>query len=420
MSIYDKIKEIETELTRTQKNKATEKHIGHLKARISRLKLSLEQDVTSGVKQEGFEVKRSGDARISLVGFPSVGKSTLFNLLSNNKSKTAEHAFTTVDCISGQIVYKNAILQILDLPGIIIDASKNKGRGKQVISVARTCDLILIVVNKPEEIVKIILELNELNIRLNKRKKDIKIERTRVGGIQINDIANNNLDMIKSILKEFKLNNCLVNIAEPIKDEDLIDEITKRAVYIDAVIVFNKIDNLTIDQMDNLYRKCSKKDVFDRPLNLHTQFSNTSVKISDEKVETKRQNSQITHSSVSDIDDPFETNQLDIKSHLRFVPISSEKNWGTDNLMSTIWATLNLIRIYTKKKGEFPDLTEPVILKLTPERNTVRTLCNKLHKDFVASFKGCLVWGRSVKFSPQKVGLSHQLQDEDVVQIYAS
>ncbi|KRH94804.1 GTP-binding protein DRG2 (ODN superfamily) [Pseudoloma neurophilia] len=389
MSVHDKIKEIEQEMARTQKNKATERHIGHLKARISRLRMSLEQPAAVAVKQEGFEVKRSGDARISLVGFPSVGKSTLFNLLTNNKSKTAEHAFTTIDCISGQIVHNNAVLQILDLPGIIIDASKNKGRGKQVISVARTSDLILIVVNKPEEIEKIIFELNELNIRLNKKKKDIKIEQTSIGGIQINDIANNNLEMIRSILKEFKLNNCLVNINEPITDENLIDEITERAVYIPALIVFNKIDNLSIDQLNDLYKKYSSHDIFEQ------DFGSESHNL-----------------------DENDRESLKSKNRIQFIPVSSVKNWGIPNLLSTMWSTLDLIRIYTKKKGKFPDLTDPVILKAKTEKNTVRSLCQKLHKDFLANFKGCLVWGRSVKFLPQKVGLSHQLQDEDVVQIY--
>lgn len=377
MSVYDKIKEIEQEIARTQKNKATERHIGNLKARISRLRLSLEQTTSAaGPKAEGFEVKRNGDARISLVGFPSVGKSTLFNLLTNSKSKTAEHAFTTVDCIAGQISYNNSVLQILDLPGIIIDASKNKGRGKQVISVARTSDLILIVVNKPEEIKKIIRELNEMNIRINQVKKNIRIEKTTAGGIQINDLADNNQEMIKSILKEFKLNNCLVNITDKITDENLIDSITDRAVHIDAIIVFNKIDNLSIEQMTNLMSAENIKE--------------------------------------------YLTEEENIKETV-IVPISSEKNWGIENLMKCIWNNLDLVRIYTKKKGKFPDLTEPVILRgRNGDSNTVKDLCRKLHKDFVSTFKGCLVWGTSVKFMPQRVGLSHVLDDEDVVQIYTS
>ena len=43
--------------------------------------------------------------------------------------------------------YRGAKIQILDLPGIIEGAKDGKGRGRQVISAARTCDMILIVLD---------------------------------------------------------------------------------------------------------------------------------------------------------------------------------------------------------------------------------------------------------------------------------
>lgn len=59
----------------------------------------------------------------------------------------------------------------MDLPGIIEGAKDGKGRGKQVIAVARTCSLILIVLDatKPLKHKKIIeKELEGFGIRLNK------------------------------------------------------------------------------------------------------------------------------------------------------------------------------------------------------------------------------------------------------------
>jgi hypothetical protein len=47
----------------------------------------------------------------------------------------------------------------------------------------------------------------------------------------------------------------------------------------------------------------------------------------------------------------------------------------------------------------------------------VRDFCLKIHKSLLQDFKFAQVWGRSVKFNPQKVGLDHQLMDEDIVQI---
>ena len=41
----------------------------------------------------------------------------------------------------------------------------------------------------------------------------------------------------------------------------------------------------------------------------------------------------------------------------------------------------------------------------------------KIHRNMVKEFRYALVWGNSVKFTPQKVGKDHVLMDEDVVQI---
>jgi ribosome-interacting GTPase 1 len=41
----------------------------------------------------------------------------------------------------------------------------------------------------------------------------------------------------------------------------------------------------------------------------------------------------------------------------------------------------------------------------------------QIHKDILLSFRSAIVWGKSVKYSPQMVGLTHELEDEDVLQI---
>ena len=161
MSILQKIADIEAEMARTQKNKATSGHLGLLKAKLAKLRREIIEPKSGGGgggKGEGFDVARTGDARVGFVGFPSVGKSTLLSNLAGVYSEVAAYEFTTLTTVPGVIRYKGkfgsqipfqqhfsgAKIQLLDLPGIIEGAKDGKGRGKQVIAVARTCHLIFI------------------------------------------------------------------------------------------------------------------------------------------------------------------------------------------------------------------------------------------------------------------------------------
>ncbi len=57
MGVIEKIKSIEEEMARTQKNKATEYHVGQLKARLAKLRTELLEPTTKGgAKGDGFEV----------------------------------------------------------------------------------------------------------------------------------------------------------------------------------------------------------------------------------------------------------------------------------------------------------------------------------------------------------------------------
>ena len=108
--------------------------------------------------------------------------------------------------------------------------------------------------------------------------------------------------------------------------------------------------------------------------------------------------------------------ELDILSKVpHYVPICAAKEWNFDELLERIWSYLNMLRIYTKPKGQVPDYEAPVILPT--KYNTVEQFCMRIHKALLAQFKYAMVWGSSVKHNPQKVGKEHVLKDEDVVQI---
>jgi small GTP-binding protein len=215
MSIQQKIIEIEQEMARTQRNKATEGHLGLLKAKIARLRRE-QIDVVMGKgggHGEGFDVIKSGDARVGLIGFPSVGKSTILIKLTDTFSEVNEREFTTLTCIPGVIQYRGSKIQLLDLPGIIEGAKDGKGKGRQVIGVARTCNLIIIVLDavKPLSHKRIIEnELEGVGIKLNRKKPDISkyflilaIKPNSRGGLCINRGLNSDIKMSDETVYSF-------------------------------------------------------------------------------------------------------------------------------------------------------------------------------------------------------------------------
>lgn len=364
MSNLQRIKDIEDEINRTQKNKKTMSHICLLKARLAQLKRDVvaSESKGKGPKMDGFDVQKTGDASIGFVGFPSVGKSTLLNTLTSSHSEVAAYEFTTLTCVPGVVSYRGAKLQMLDLPGIIEGAKDGKGRGKQVIAVARTCNVILLVLDIVKPLAhKLIIEreLDGFGIRLNQKPPQIVIKKRERGGIYLQSTVRLTLlgeEEVKSIMDAYKVNNAEVLFKGNYNADQLIDVLEGNRVYIPTIYVMNKIDQISIEELDIV--------------------------------------SRIPHNC----------------------PISAHHNWNIDGLLECIWDHLGLIRFYTKPKGQIPDYTEPVICKASPTP-TVETFCNRIHRLIIKKFKYAWVWGSSVKHQPQRVGKDHVLDDEDVVQI---
>jgi small GTP-binding protein len=369
MGILEKIKEIEAEIARTQKNKATEYHLGQLKAKLAKAKTQLLEPTGGGGSTEGgFEVKKFGDARVALIGFPSVGKSTLLTSLTDTESQIAAYEFTTLTCIPGVIYYKDAKIQLLDLPGIIEGAAHGKGKGRQVVAVAKSSDLILIVLDGSKEKGfkhRAILEkeLFEVGIRLNQSPPDVYFKRKATGGVkfsstvQLTKLGPDPTKVIKDILHEYRLFNCEILIRQDVSIDEIIDVLEGNRKYVKCLYVYNKIDVLSIEYVDKLARRGDS------------------------------------------------------------VCISCNLNLGLDYLLERVWECLGLVRIFTKKRGQTPSFAEPLVLTAGRGGTTVEEACKLVHIEMFNNFKFAWVWGTSTKHVPQRVGLTHILHDEDVIQI---
>ncbi|MEM2916259.1 MAG: GTP-binding protein [Candidatus Woesearchaeota archaeon] len=361
MGIPERIKEIEDAMRKWQYNKATEHAFGVAKAQIARLREKMEKEAAKKSAGAGFFVKKSGDATVILLGFPSVGKSTLLNKLTGAKSKTAAYAFTTLSVIPGVLQYNQAKIQILDVPGIVAGAASGRGRGKEVLAMVRSADLILILIDAlhPEHYPAILKEVYDVGVRINQEAPDVKITKKTRGGIDISATVPIEIskETIKEILHTFRINNADVVIRSPVTIDSFIDAVEGNKKYIPAVTVVTKFDLLDEFQQQDLIEKLNPD-----------------------------------------------------------LAVSAEQNINIEELKELIFTKLNFVRIFLKEVGKKPDLEEPMVLR---KGSTIETVCSRIHKDFVRKFKFAKIWGKSAKFPGQQFrNLDKQLEDGDIVEIH--
>ena len=190
-------------------------------------------------------------------------------------------------------------------------------------------------------------ELESVGIRLNKRKPNIYYKVKKGGGLSFNStLALTKCDekMVQTILQTFKIFNAEVLFREDATVEEFIDVITDNRVYLPCIYVYNKVDQISIEEVNRLARQ--------------------------------------PHSVV----------------------ISCNMMLNLDYLLEVIWEYLALIRVYTKKPGAPPDFDDGLILR---KGVSVEYVCHAIHRTLAANFKYALVWGVSTKYSPQRVGISH-------------
>ncbi len=95
-------------------------------------------------------------------------------------------------------------------------------------------------------------------------------------------------------------------------------------------------------------------------------------------------------------------------------PITIKDENSLIKLKEYLYNVLEVMRIYTKPPRREAEYKLPFIC---PIGTTVGELAEKIHKDFLKFFRYAKVWGLSVDFPGQRVGLEHELKDTDVVEI---
>jgi small GTP-binding protein len=368
--LKERIVELEAQLKGTKVNKKTEMAVGQMKAKISKLKEELEIKLSSGGSAgEGFAVKKEGDATVGFLGKPSVGKSTLLGACTNKESKIGAYEFTTLDVIPGLLHFKHTNLQLLDLPGIIDKAADNRGFGKKVLSVVRACDLVVFVLDARfvmEEMEMLLIETYKAGLRFNAMRPNLEIRKTHKGGVSVplnNSKASVPYELIEQIMADLKFTNVEVIIHERnLNVDDFIDACYGNLQYSHGVICINKLDLFSNEEISKKIAMLKKK---------YPDYAVTGV--------------------------------------------SADKKLNLDGFKNFVWDQLGFMHVFLKERKGEPDFEKPLVVE---RFDNVKRVCEKIHRSMFEKFRFAKIKGDSVKFDWQQVGLDHQVEPNDIIEIF--
>ncbi|MCK5588270.1 MAG: TGS domain-containing protein [Candidatus Lokiarchaeota archaeon] len=366
-TLSDKIRSLQEYLALIPDHKGTDNLRQTLKTKLSKLKAESDE---ARLRRKGtgvqFHLKKEGDAQVVLVGLSSSGKSSMLAALTSAKP---EIGVPTSVLTPGMIDYEGVQIQAVEVPAIFEDASQSV-MGRQSLGAVRNADLVIMIIDLMrdplDQLTLILNEFENTGIKLNKTPPPVEIKKTGSGGIQIiGDIhlENERQDVVQ-LLFENGIHNAVVTISGKIRLEDIVESLDRSIIYLNGIIV------------------CTKGDVKGSVENFNG----------------------LKDSPIA-------------KRFPLIVPTSVMNEEGMKNVKTLpprIFHSLGLIRVYTKDdvKGV---AKRPMVLR---GGVTVKNLTKMLHKDFFQHFKHAKVWGTSVKHSGAQVGLTHTLEDADVIQVY--
>jgi len=197
----EKLKWLEEMIKECPKHKSAEKMLANLKTRYIKLKKGMERKrkISKGSGKKGIKKE---DLQAAIVGKTNSGKSSLISALTKINPIISDVPFTTKMPMIGMMNYKNVNIQLVEVPAI---ESEYYDRG-----LVHTADLIIILVDKIEDIDEIVKKIGDFNEKIlivfnkidilnqnERRKLEATLKSKKLNFIMISAETKENLEQLK-------------------------------------------------------------------------------------------------------------------------------------------------------------------------------------------------------------------------------
>ena len=302
------------------------------------------------------------------MGPTNVGRSSLLSALTNAKVSILDYPYSTTEPTPGMFNFQDLQLQMVETPALMEGSSNGGAWGLQTLTSARNADGIVLMVDLSKDPVKqydlIIRELDKSKILTKKPKARIEIEKKHMGAklkfIVLGKLIDCSVKDLTRLLKSYGIRDATVKIRGEASLDDVEEAIFEGKVYRPALILANKAD----------YPMAEKR---------------------------------------------LEELKKVVENQMKVIPVSCITKKGIEKLGSEIFDMLDIIRIYTKEPNKKDASPRPFTIK---KGSTVFDLAKRIHSDFYEQFSYAKIWSKRLRFSPQKVGGTFELEDGDTVELH--
>jgi ribosome-interacting GTPase 1 len=367
----EKIKKLQEFMSMFPKHKGTETLRAQVKTKISRLKQEIEdkkQKRTGVATGPKVFVEKEGDAQIVILGPTNVGRSSLLATLTNSKVAIWNYPYTTTEPTPGMFNYKDLQLQLVEAPALMEGSSEGGSWGLQTLTSARNADGLVLMVdlsqNPVEQFLLITKELDKAKLLTKKPNARIEIEKKHMGAklkfIVLGKLIDCSVKDLMRLMKSYGIRDATVKIWGEATLDDVEEAIFEGKVYRPAIILANKMDHpLAAGKFEQLKKVVGNK--------------------------------------------------------MKIIPVSCTTKAGMENLGAELFGMLDVMRVYTKEPNKKDASMRPFTIR---KGSTVFDLAKRIHSDFYEQFSYAKIWSKRLRFSPQKVGGTFEIQDGDTVEIH--